>query len=93
MSSAHGAGLMLLPVVDTHGTSRARPADRGGRDVRWTPSASRPSTRRRCSRPWRAVALLVYQVVGVGFLRRGWVNVDRVWAGALVTAGTVTLIT
>ena len=23
----------------------------------------------------------------------GWVNVDRVWAGALVTAGTVTLIT
>jgi hypothetical protein len=29
----------------------------------------------------------------VGFLRRGWVNVDRVWAGALVTAGTVTLIT
>ena len=40
-----------------------------------------------------AVALLVYQVVGVGFLRRGWVNVDRVWAGALVTAGTVTLVT
>ena len=28
-----------------------------------------------------AIALLVYQVVGVGFLRRGWVNVDRVWAG------------
>ena len=40
-----------------------------------------------------AVSLLVYQVVGVGFLRRGWVNVDRVWAGALVTAGTVTLVT
>ena len=39
------------------------------------------------------VALVVYEVVGVGFLRRGWVNVDRVWAGALVTAGTVTLIT
>jgi hypothetical protein len=37
------------------------------------------------------IAVAVYEVVGVGFLRRGWVNVDRVWAGALVAAGTATL--
>jgi hypothetical protein len=34
--------------------------------------------------------LLVYEVVGVGFLRRGWVNLDRVWAFALLSAGPVT---
>jgi hypothetical protein len=39
------------------------------------------------------IAVLVYEIVGVGFLRRGWVNVDRVWAGALVAAGTATLFT
>lgn len=39
-----------------------------------------------------AVALLVYQVFGVGVLRRAWFNVDRLWAGVLVAAGLVTLI-
>jgi hypothetical protein len=34
-----------------------------------------------------AVALAVFDVVGLGVLRRGWINVDRVWAGALIGAG------
>lgn len=37
------------------------------------------------------VALVVYEVFGVGMLRRAWFNVDRLWAGALVAAGVVTL--
>ncbi len=39
-----------------------------------------------------AVALLVYEVLGVGVLRRAWFNVDRLWAGVLVAAGVVTLL-
>jgi hypothetical protein len=39
-----------------------------------------------------AVALLVYEVVGRGPLRRRWFNVDRVWTFAL-GAGAATLLT
>ena len=33
----------------------------------------------------------VYEVVGLGILRKAWVNLDRIWAMALVAAGVVTL--
>jgi hypothetical protein len=39
------------------------------------------------------VALVVYERVGVGFLRRAWLNVDLLWAIALIGAGVVTLFT
>jgi hypothetical protein len=39
-----------------------------------------------------AVALVVFETVGVGILRRAWVNVDLIGAGALVIAGVVTLV-
>jgi hypothetical protein len=34
-----------------------------------------------------AVALAVYAATGLGFLRRGWVNLDLVWSGALFASG------
>ncbi len=37
------------------------------------------------------MALVVYERVGLGILRRAWVNVDMVWAVALVAAGAFTL--
>jgi hypothetical protein len=39
------------------------------------------------------VALLVYERLGVAVLRRAWVNLDAIWAGALVVAGVFTLFT
>ena len=92
MSSAHGAGLMLLPVVDSHERAQHDPLTAvGGMSLDAVGLAAVHTAAMLAT--MAAVALLVYQVVGVGFLRRGWVNVDRVWAGALVTAGTVTLVT
>ena len=38
------------------------------------------------------IALVVYKVAGLAVLRRAWFNVDRMWAVALVTAGTITLL-
>ena len=38
-----------------------------------------------------AIAVLVYERVGLGFLRRGWINLDLVWALALVITGLATL--
>jgi hypothetical protein len=37
------------------------------------------------------VALVVYERLGVGVLRSAWLNVDLLWAIALVAAGVVTL--
>lgn len=38
-----------------------------------------------------AVALLVYEVLGVRILRSAWINLDRVWPLTLVGAGVATL--
>ena len=34
-----------------------------------------------------AVALVVYEWVGLDFLRRGWINLDLIWAAALIGMG------
>jgi hypothetical protein len=34
-----------------------------------------------------AVAFAVFRWVGVAFLRRGWINLDLIWACALILAG------
>jgi hypothetical protein len=39
-----------------------------------------------------AVALIVYEKLGVMILKRAWLNVDLLWAGALVGAGLITLV-
>jgi hypothetical protein len=38
------------------------------------------------------VAMVVYEWVGVGFLRRGWINLDRLWSAALLATGAILLI-
>ena len=37
------------------------------------------------------VALLVFEKLGVGLLRRAWFNLDLIWASALVATGALTL--
>ena len=37
------------------------------------------------------IAVVVYRWVGVGILRRAWINLDVVWTGALLIAGSITL--
>ena len=39
-----------------------------------------------------AMAVLVYEWVGVAVLRRGWINLDRLWTIALVGAGLLLLL-
>jgi hypothetical protein len=40
-----------------------------------------------------AVALLVYDFVGLDFLARGWINLDLVWTAALIGIGLWLLLT
>jgi hypothetical protein len=39
------------------------------------------------------VALVVYEKLGVTVLRKAWINLDGVGAGAFVPAGVLTLFT
>ena len=38
------------------------------------------------------IAVLVFEKLGVGILRRAWFNLDLLWAAALVVTGGVTLV-
>jgi hypothetical protein len=38
------------------------------------------------------IAVLVFEQLGVGILRRAWINLDVIWAAALLATGTLTLM-
>ena len=96
MSSAHGAGLMLVPILLKLSSTTG-----GGQDmalIAYTASFS----------PWQGlaaatlhtvallivmalVAIVVYERFGVAFLRRAWFNVDLLWTVTLLIAGVITL--
>ena len=86
MSSVHGAGLMLVPVLATHHHS-AVPASLG-----WALLATLLHTGTMLLTAG-VVAVLVLRVFGLGVLRRAWINVDRIWALALIGAGAATALT
>jgi hypothetical protein len=90
MGSAHGAGLMVLPIV--FGLSAGEHA----RHVSATqnlPSASLAVGIHTAGYliVTALIAVIVYERVGLAVLRKAWVNVDLVWAAALVVAGLVSL--
>jgi hypothetical protein len=97
MSSAHGAGLMLVPVLlrlpgTTHpglglppdGSSGALPLAMAGAALGVHTLA--------LFGVMTAVAALVYETVGVDLLRRGWINMDLIWSAALIGAGLLTVL-
>ncbi|MGW4681134.1 hypothetical protein ACWEOS_21940 [Micromonospora taraxaci] len=93
MSSAHGAGLMLLPVLVAEPVSGGHSGHLAAAPVgALTGLAAAGVHTVAMLGVALAMALLVYQVLGVGVLRRAWFNVDRLWAGVLVAAGLVTLL-
>jgi hypothetical protein len=92
MSSIHGAGLMLVPVLV------AGPAPAGGHHHMaaagaslWAGLAATTIHTVAMVAVAGAVALVVYEVVGLRILRSAWVNLDRIWAYALLGAGLATV--
>jgi hypothetical protein len=93
MSSAHGAGLMLVPVLVTEPVAGGHSGHLAAAPVgALTGLAAAGVHTVAMLGTALVVAMLVYQVFGVGVLRRAWFNVDRLWAGVLVAAGLVTLL-
>ena len=92
MASAHGAGLMVLPIV-----LHAMPAGHEHMHMAsgtgaWTGIAATLVHTLGYLSVTALIALLVYRKFGLSLLRKGWFNLDLVWAIALIVTGCVALV-
>ncbi|MBO0802213.1 MAG: hypothetical protein J2P25_03945 [Nocardiopsaceae bacterium] len=94
MSSVHGAGLMLVAVFAWGPDEKVSALDlrNGVGQVLVNGAAAMAVHVGVMIVTTGLVALLVYEVLGLRILRSMWVNLDRVWAFALIGAGVATLI-
>jgi hypothetical protein len=97
MASAHGAGLMVVPVLLGSNTAQAQGRMAGHNHVASTnsPLAGMLATGVHTAAYLAVTALIawvVYRKVGLALLRKAWVNFDLVWAAALVATGLSTLV-
>jgi uncharacterized membrane protein len=101
MSSAHGAGLMLVPVllrlseVTQAAHERGDHAAHTGMTSSATVLADLAAVGLHTLAMFAvmgAIAIMVYEKLGVMILKRTWFNLDLLWAGALVGAGLITLV-
>jgi hypothetical protein len=103
MSTAHGAGVMVAPVLLGFGSTSAAAADLNAHDKHDAGLATAASIPADALGIFLhvaamlvvmgAVAVVVYEKVGVEILRKAWVNTDRIWAAAFILAAAATLLT
>jgi hypothetical protein len=92
MASAHGAGLMVLPVVMAGVSAAGHHAHAINLQDPLTGVWATLIHTLGYLAVTAAVALVVYQKLGLALLRTAWFNLDRVWAGALIGTGVLTLV-
>jgi len=90
MSTAHGAGLMLAPVL--LGLPIAA-AYHSLSEISLTAAAAATLHVAAMLLVMGAVAVIVYERVGLRILRRGWFNLDLGWSFVLIGSGAITLFT
>lgn len=97
MASAHGAGLMVVPVLLGSSTVEAAGQMAGHHH---TAAAAGPLAALLATAVHTTaylavtglIAWVVYSKLGLGILRKAWLNLNLVWAVALVIAGLVTIV-
>jgi len=97
MATAHGAGLMVLPLlVGDHGVG----AGQGPHTMQMARASLLPESGALLATTMHSagyllvtglIAVVVYHRLGLGMLRRLWLNLDLVWGGALVLTGVLTI--
>jgi hypothetical protein len=89
MATAHGAGLMLVPVLIPLCLS-ATPVQEltasGSLPIALAVAAVHTLSMLATT---CVIALVVYEFFGVAFLRRGWINLDLIWTMALLMTGLI----
>jgi len=97
MASAHGAGLMLLPVFVIGGGGWCRLSASSSSQSAISFAGLYNSIPAVCLHSISQfvvagiVAWLVYDVVGLAILRKSWFNADLVWSCSLIFAGLLML--
>jgi hypothetical protein len=94
MASAHGAGLMVLPVL--LGSSTVEAAGHSHMSSAANPLAGTLATGIHTVGYLAVTGLLawaVYRKLGLALLRKTWFNFNLVWGAALVATGLFTLLT
>ncbi|GBC84705.1 hypothetical protein HRbin11_01138 [bacterium HR11] len=93
MATGHGAGLMLVPVLLGVSPAGGGHHHGGMADTSGGPGSVSLGL---AAVAWHTavyllvmglVAFVVYEKVGLAVLRRAWVNLDVLWAAALIAAG------
>jgi hypothetical protein len=98
MATAHGAGLMLVPVVlDLCGSAagaHARHEELARIAAGNLGVALNAATLHTVAMVLSggAIAWVVYRFVGLRLLRRAWLNLDLLWAALLVAVGVLSLV-
>jgi hypothetical protein len=97
MASAHGAGLMVLPLVlgdlpsTGHASHVAEASVLGATGMDWNGVLAAVIHTAGYLLVTGLIAVVVYERVGLRFLRTAWVNLDLIWALALVVTGIATV--
>jgi hypothetical protein len=101
MATAHGAGLMLFPVLLGLDTSHHAHAGAWPAGVVAAAGAATGGIATGVAAVlvhtlamllvMGALALVVYDKLGLAILRRAWVNLDIVWAAAIIAGGVSAL--
>ena len=87
MATAHGAGAMLIPVLMPLAQVGEHAHHLPATSSLWVATLAVLVHSLAMLVTTGTVALIVYQWVGLDFLRRGWINLDLVWTAALIGMG------
>lgn len=93
MATAHGAGMMLIPVLMPLAQAGEHDHHMPATTSLWIASLAVLAHSLAMLITTGAVALIVYEWAGLDFLRRGWINLDLVWTAALIGMGFWLLVT
>ncbi len=99
MATAHGAGLMLVPVLMRMPAGQMAHADHADHAAMAMAMPMLPAAPMLTVVVHSAamlvvmavIAVIVFDRIGLRILRSGWFNLDRVWAGMLIAAGALTI--
>jgi hypothetical protein len=91
MANAHGAGLMLIPVLIPLCLASAGAASTVSGSIAIGLTAIGVHTGAMLA-TIAVISVAVYDRIGLAFLRSGWINLDLVWTTALGLSGVVVLL-